>query len=96
MKAENVVNKGGNVADKKYDLNPDHTHFILMDDAETPDFEGLQGFRLGLETRFQKPVGKPRRYFSNYMNATQQAAAAAACASKNVFFLLILSSFGHI
>ncbi|KAK7097580.1 hypothetical protein V1264_004533 [Littorina saxatilis] len=60
--ARHVYNTGGKPNLKLYDLNPDHTHFILMDDGPTPDNEGLYSFRLSLEMRFTKPVGKPRRY----------------------------------
>ena len=59
--AQTVFNNGGVPQQKLYDLNPDHTHFILLDDDPDTDAEGLNSFRLGLETRFTKPVGKPRR-----------------------------------
>lgn len=61
VQAQSVLNTGGKPYLKLFDLNPDHTHFILLDDDPTPDVEGLNSFRLGLEMRFTKPVGKPRR-----------------------------------
>ncbi|XP_076468214.1 transient receptor potential cation channel subfamily M member-like 2 [Babylonia areolata] len=68
LEGQIVENSGGHPDVKLLELNPDHTHFILMDDGKTPDIEGLLNFRLNLEMRFTKPVGKPRRYrhFESY------------------------------
>ncbi|KAL8598697.1 hypothetical protein ACOMHN_033261 [Nucella lapillus] len=57
-----VENGMGDMDKKLFDLNPDHTHFILLDDKHSPDTEELYSFRLNLEIRFTRPVGKPRRY----------------------------------
>lgn len=45
-----------------FELNPDHTHFIVVDDD--CDTDSLNSFRFALEMRFTKPVGRPRRYRS--------------------------------
>ena len=38
-----------------YSLNPDHTHFILIDDEKTSSVDLLK-FRVALEKRLQKPI----------------------------------------
>ncbi|XP_076467609.1 transient receptor potential cation channel subfamily M member-like 2 [Babylonia areolata] len=66
MEGQIVENNGGFPAAELFDLNPDHSHFILMDDGKTPDLAGLLNFRLNLEVRFTKAVGKPRHFSTLY------------------------------
>ena len=60
--SDRVTNTGGNPADKLYDLNAGHTHFIFLDDVGFPDWDALNSFRFSFEMRLTKPVGRPRRY----------------------------------
>lgn len=61
IQAHNLQNTGGKPHLQLFDLNPDHTHFILVEDCQM-ESEALSNFRYALEMRFTKPVGKPRRY----------------------------------
>lgn len=64
--AYSVQNVGGKPNLQLFELNPDHTHFVLVEDDLVPDSEALTNFRFALEMRFTKPVGRPRRYCQNF------------------------------
>lgn len=59
---QDVENAGGKPSLKLYELNPDHSHFILVEDGPNPEPEAVSNLRFALEMRFTKAVGKPRRY----------------------------------
>ncbi|XP_048243432.1 transient receptor potential cation channel subfamily M member-like 2 [Haliotis rufescens] len=56
---QELENSGYKPSSGKYNLNPNHTHFILGEEVTSQE---LINFRYNLELRFQMPVGRPRRY----------------------------------
>ncbi len=50
-KVNNVIRHGHPVA-----LNPDHTHFLLIDDGNRGRYDGVADFRASLERKISLPV----------------------------------------
>lgn len=42
------------------ELNPDLTNFIMLDQVKTN--QDVNDYRLAIEKRFRRPVGKPKQY----------------------------------
>ena len=59
-----VVNEGCRVGKDSFELNPDHTHFILVEADECGDKFKNQyvDFRSNFEKQLQCQVGRRRRY----------------------------------
>ncbi|KAJ8305130.1 hypothetical protein KUTeg_017315 [Tegillarca granosa] len=55
-----IQNKGRKSKSDIKELNPDHSHFILVNDLEEVD--DVENFRLELEERFLLPVGDSKKY----------------------------------
>lgn len=59
-----VNNEGGKMSRDLYDLNPDHTHFVMVETETNDDKEKMQyvEFRFSFEKLLQCQLGRPRRY----------------------------------
>lgn len=60
----NVTNEGCKFKKDIYELNPDHTHFIMVETETPDDKEKVQyvEFRFNFERQLQCQLGRPRRY----------------------------------
>lgn len=54
-----VTNEGVKPGKDRYELNADHTHFVLVD---TNEEESYVEFRSNFEKQLEVQLGKPRRY----------------------------------
>ncbi|ESO90587.1 hypothetical protein LOTGIDRAFT_175813, partial [Lottia gigantea] len=57
--AKSIENVGQKPHVDRYELNPDHTHFVMVEDVTRQE---LLSLRYNLEIRFTHPVGRARRY----------------------------------
>ncbi|KAK3100144.1 hypothetical protein FSP39_015318 [Pinctada imbricata] len=56
-----IKNEGSATASKEQELNPDHTHFIIVDDVEDREHLLFTNLKCSIEQQLQYSVGKPRR-----------------------------------
>ncbi|XP_041360001.1 transient receptor potential cation channel subfamily M member-like 2 isoform X2 [Gigantopelta aegis] len=59
VQPKQIENRGHKPRSSKFDLNPFHTHFMMVKDINSQE---LNAFRYSLEVRFLQPVGRARRY----------------------------------
>jgi len=55
-----IKNEGHTPKSDKYELNPDHTHFVIVDEEDS-DRMFFTNIRCILEKEFEIQLGRPRR-----------------------------------
>ncbi|GFU40031.1 transient receptor potential cation channel subfamily M member 3 [Trichonephila clavipes] len=60
-----IENEGNKIEEQKFDLNPDHTHFLIVKDG-TINKTGINYFLLRLQHYLASSLDQPRNSASNY------------------------------
>ncbi|GFR18191.1 transient receptor potential cation channel subfamily M member 6, partial [Trichonephila clavata] len=60
-----IENEGNKIEEQKFDLNPDHTHFLIVKDG-TINKTGINYFLLRLQHYLASSLDQPRKSASNY------------------------------